>query len=223
VRDRFFPRRKRLHGVESSTVHHPHQKVHLGLQYRRLERFDLGVGQVVDEHLTCRLLVIWEPVSENPCLSGLSIDLALSPCFVPVTRVPETRAEIVAIIGGMLSAPINDARFAMLPFILLWWAIAWSSRYMPFPIKNPLVRVPVQLIYGFGLMALTSGQLIVFRKLAGINGELFKNDNLSFAIFLIGPLVSIGLVFNSVTVRRKRQQSVECKSGENTSHLRAGY
>jgi hypothetical protein len=123
----------------------------------------------------------------------------------------------------MLSAPINDATFAMLPFILLWWAIAWSSRYMPLPIKNPLVRVPVQLIYGFGLVALTAGQLIVFRKLAGINGELFKNDNLSFAIFLIGPLVSIRLVFNSVIVRRKRQQSVECKSEENTSHLRAGY
>jgi len=57
VRDLFFQRRNRLRGAETSTVHHPHQKVHLGLQYRRLERFDLGVGEVGDKYLICRLLI----------------------------------------------------------------------------------------------------------------------------------------------------------------------
>src|ERR1700674_2945936 len=45
---------------------HTHRPVHVKLQPGQLERFHLGVGEVVDKYLTCRLLVIWEPVSENP-------------------------------------------------------------------------------------------------------------------------------------------------------------
>ena len=118
-------------------------------------------------------------------------------------------------------APINDARLAMLPFIPLWWAIAWSLRYMPFPIKNPFIRVPVQLVLGFGLGALGAGPLFVFRSIAGTKGELFKNDNLSFAIYLIGPLVGLWFMFNSAAVLRKKQQSIECKSAKEDSHVPA--
>ena len=121
----------------------------------------------------------------------------------------------------MLLAPINTARLAMLPLMLLCWAIAWSLRYVPLPIKNPLLRVPVQLIYAVGFGASAVGQLFVFRSRAGIKGELFRNDNLSFIIVVIADLVALWLVFNSVAVQRKKQQSVECKSAKDNSHLRA--
>ena len=111
----------------------------------------------------------------------------------------------------------------MLPLMLFSWAIAWSLRYVPLPIKNPLLRVPVQLIYAFGVAAPAIGQLFVFRSMAGIKGELFRNDNLSFAIFLIGPLVGLWFVFNSAAVQRKKQQSVECKLEKNDSHLGATF
>jgi hypothetical protein len=106
----------------------------------------------------------------------------------------------------------------MLPFTLLLCAIAWSLRYMPFPIKNSFIRVPVQLFLGFGIGALGAGQLFVFRSMAGIKGELFRNDNLSFIIVVIGHLIGLWLVFNSVKVGRKRQQSAECKSEKIDSH-----
>jgi hypothetical protein len=121
----------------------------------------------------------------------------------------------------MLSAAINNARLAMLPLMLLCWAIAWSLRYVPLPIKNPFLRVPVQLIYAVGYGASAVGQLIVFRSRAGIRGELFRNDNLSFIIVMIGHLVGLWLIFNSVAVQRKKQKSVECNSEKNNSLLRA--
>jgi hypothetical protein len=121
----------------------------------------------------------------------------------------------------MLLTPTNTARLAMLPLMLLCLAIAWSLRYIPLPIKNPLLRVPVQLVYAFGLAGSAIGQLYVFRSIAGIKGELFRKDNLSFAILLIGLLVGLWLVFNSVAVRRKKQESVEFKSAKDNSHLPA--
>jgi len=92
----------------------------------------------------------------------------------------------------------------MLPFTLLWGALAWSLRYTPFPIKNPFIRFPVQLILGFSLGGLAVGQLFVFRSIAGIKGELFRNDNLSFAIYMIGPVVALWLTFDSVKALKRR-------------------
>jgi hypothetical protein len=153
--------------------------------------------------------------------TGLASDLDLSRCCVPVTRVPETRVKIVVIIENMLLVPINTARLAMLPLMLLCWALAWSLRYVPLPIKNPLLRVPVQLIYAFGFGASTVGQLFVFRSRAGIKGELFRNDNLSFMIVAMADLVGLWLVFNSVAVQRKKQQSARRALEKDDLHLRA--
>jgi hypothetical protein len=144
----------------------------------------------------------------------------LARCREPVTLVPETRIEIAVIIGSMPSADVNNARLAMLPLMLLCWAIAWSFRHVPLPIKNPFLRFPALLIYVVGYGAAAVGQLVVFRSRAGIRGELFRNDNLSFIIVVIGNLVSLWLLFNSVVVQRKKQQGVECNSEKNNSLLR---
>jgi len=109
----------------------------------------------------------------------------------------------------------------MLPLMLPYWAIAWSVRYVPLPIKNPLLRVPVQLIYAFGFGASAIGQIYVFRSMAGIKGELFKNDNLSFAILLIGLLVGLWFLFSSAAVQRKKQQNVPPMPAAETSERTA--
>jgi hypothetical protein len=124
------------------------------------------------------------------------------PCDIAsVSAIPNCH-----VILAMPKGTINDARLAMLPLMLLCWAIAWSLRYVPFPIKNPLLRVPIQLIYAFGFGVSGVAQINVFRLRAGIRGELFRNDNLSFIIVLVAGLIGLWLVFNSIAVQRKKQQ-----------------
>ena len=98
---------------------------------------------------------------------------------------------------------VNDARLAMLPFAFLTWIVAWCVRYIPFPILNPTKRLAAQLVLAVAMGAPSVLQIVIFRLRAGIEGGLFTNDPLSFAICLLGPTVALGLVLNSAAVLKK--------------------
>jgi hypothetical protein len=104
---------------------------------------------------------------------------------------------------------INDARLAMLPFMVFLWAIAWCLRYMPPRITNPWIKVPLIVLLAVGTGGPTIGELVVFRARAGVRGGLFKGDPFSFAILLAGQLLGLCIMFISVKAREKRQQIIK--------------
>jgi hypothetical protein len=104
---------------------------------------------------------------------------------------------------------INDARVAMLPFMVFLWAIAWWLRYMPPRITNPWIKVPAILLLAVGTGGPAIGALIVFRARAGVRGELFKGDPFSLALFLAGELLGLCILFSSVAARDKKQQVIK--------------
>jgi len=69
--DSFGHPQRRAKKRNPSPVHRPHRPVHFGLHSRRLERFDLDVGQVLDIHLTCLVLVIARSASKKAVPQGL--------------------------------------------------------------------------------------------------------------------------------------------------------
>jgi hypothetical protein len=98
VRDLLFlQRRNRLRDAKSSTVRYARQKLHLGLQYRRLEGLCVGVGQVEDKCLARRLLVIWEAVSEDAIYQVVG-------CLFNVARL-----RTVVLLGSRTSPDINSS------------------------------------------------------------------------------------------------------------------
>lgn len=104
---------------------------------------------------------------------------------------------------------INDARLAMLPFMVFLWAVAWCLRYMPPRITNPWLKVPLILLLAVGTGGPAIGALVAFRARAGVRGELFKGDSFSFALFLAGELLGLCIMFISVKARGKRQQIIK--------------
>jgi len=104
---------------------------------------------------------------------------------------------------------INDARLAMLPFMMFLWAIAWCLRYMPTRITNIWLKVPLILLLAVGAGGPAIGALVVFRARAGVRGELFKGDPFSFAILLAGQLLGLCIMFISAKAREKRQQIIK--------------
>lgn len=103
---------------------------------------------------------------------------------------------------------IDDARLAMLPFMVVLWAIAWTLRYMPLHVTNQWLKVSLILLLAVGTAGPAIGELVVFRARAGVKGELFKGDPFSFAIFMAGELLGLCILFSSSKAREKRQQVI---------------
>jgi hypothetical protein len=104
---------------------------------------------------------------------------------------------------------IDDARLAMLPFMVFLWAIAWCLRYMPPRITNPWIKALSIVLLAVGGGGPAIGELVVFRARAGVRGELFKGDPFSFAIFIAGELLGLCIIFSSATAQKKRQQIIK--------------
>lgn len=161
----------------------------------------------------------------RPCAAGSICTVMLgNTSYIVLGPCDATSDSAVGGCHVVLAIPtgtVNDARLAMLPFIFLWCAIFWSLRYIPYPIKNPLKRVAVQLLYGVGILFVALAELTVFGARAGMDGSLFRNDTLSLAIFMVGPLLGIGLGINSATALRKKSKSTERNAERSESQLRA--
>jgi hypothetical protein len=135
----------------------------------------------------------------------------LNKVLAAVLRYLENK-RMVGAIATISSGTITEARLAMTPFILSQVFFAWLTRYS-LPIKNLFIRKSVTWICALCGAGSVLAQLIVFRKITGIQGPLFKNDNLSFVIIFIGQLLSLCVVLNSVaTVNRTHNNSIQVSS-----------
>jgi hypothetical protein len=149
----------------------------------------------------------------NTCLSGSTCIVTLGdesytvqgPCDVTSVSSISTCHVLFTLPKGT----IDDARLAMLPFMVFLWAIAWCLRYMPPRITNPWIKVPLIVLLAVGTGGPAIGALVVFRARAGIRGELFKGDLFSFAIFIAGELLGLCIMFSSATAQKKRQQIIK--------------
>jgi hypothetical protein len=106
----------------------------------------------------------------------------------------------------MVNNSIVEARLAMLPFAALLWFMGWSLRFWPIPIKNPFVRVLVQLTAAVIIVGDILGQMSAYRSLSGIRGNL-NDDNVFFALFLGEFVIGLCLIFSSAFALRRKERS----------------
>jgi hypothetical protein len=100
------------------------------------------------------------------------------------------------------SDPLTHAHLALVGLTLLLWVIAWSLRYVPLPIKDPLVRRIVQLIYGGGVGAFFIIEPMLYRTMTGNNGNLLKNDHFLSVIVMTQAVGSTCIALIALLVRR---------------------
>jgi predicted Zn-dependent protease len=85
------------------------------------------------------------------------------------------------------------------------WAIGWSIRYVPVPIKNPFIRLAVQLSYGVPIGGIPIGQIYLYRYLTGIRNV--SRDNVAFHIMQMAELaIFFIVVYRSALYMRTRQK-----------------
>jgi hypothetical protein len=104
---------------------------------------------------------------------------------------------------GILNNSILEARLAMLPFAALFWVECWSIRFLPIPLKNPLIRGIVQVTLAALVVGNIWGQMSVYRSLSGIRGNL-NDDNVFFALFLGEFVIGLCLIFSSAFELRRK-------------------
>jgi hypothetical protein len=104
---------------------------------------------------------------------------------------------------GIVNNSILEARLAMLPFAALLWVECWSIRFLPIPLKNPLIRVIVQVTLAALVVGNIWGQMSVYRSLSGIRGNL-NDDNVFFALFLGEFVIGLCLIFSSAFELRRK-------------------
>jgi hypothetical protein len=100
---------------------------------------------------------------------------------------------------------LAEARLAMLAFAALLWFIAWSLRFLPTPIKNPVKRAAIQLVLATTVGANSVGQVMVYRALSGI--RVLGENKFFIVAFLIEHVIALCLMFSSAFERRRQERN----------------
>ena len=104
----------------------------------------------------------------------------------------------------MVGATVLGFPLVVLPIVVLEWLVAWLVRYVPVPIRNPLIRVAVQLGFGGGGGGLALAQLRVYQLAAG--WDALRGPNRFLAAFVIVQGIGLCVVFQGAWRRRKRER-----------------
>jgi hypothetical protein len=101
---------------------------------------------------------------------------------------------------------IKALMIVMLPFAALQWTMVWCLRFIPLPIKNPLVRAITQIIFAGTLSVSAVAQIQLYRSLTGI--RVLKNDHFFISTFVGEYVVGICILLTSAReLRRKEERS----------------
>jgi hypothetical protein len=95
-----------------------------------------------------------------------------------------------------------NAQFAMLPFAAFQWVIAWSLRYVPIPIKNPVIRMVIILMTQMALLGSLVAQIKTYHAMTGINA--LANNRFIFTVIAPQCLIGLGILFHGAYTRRKK-------------------
>ncbi len=93
--------------------------------------------------------------------------------------------------GGIGS--VTDARLAMLAFVVTNWLIVWFLRFLPTPIKNPLIRASIQISFAATLLGVVIGQIVLYEFPGGI--RVLKNDQFFVVAFLGEYVIGLCILF----------------------------
>jgi hypothetical protein len=105
--------------------------------------------------------------------------------------------------GGIGS--VTDARLTMLAFAVTNWLIVWFLRFLPTPIKNPLIKVSIQLLLAITLSGAATGQVRVYRSLSEI--RVLENDHFFMVAFIMEYAIGACILFASAFERRRRERN----------------
>jgi len=107
-------------------------------------------------------------------------------------------------VSVMLGTTVLGFPLVVLPIVVLEWLVSWLLRYVPAPIKNPLIRVPAQIAIGGAIGGLAIAQLRVYQLAAGF--DALRGPNRFLAAFVIGQGIALGIGFQGAWQRRKRDR-----------------
>lgn len=95
-----------------------------------------------------------------------------------------------------------SARLAVLPFAGVQLFIFWLMRYLPVPIKNPLLRFIAIIVFPGAVFGIWAGQAVLYRTMTGI--RVLKHDRFFMALSFIEYGINLCVLFWTAWERRKK-------------------
>jgi hypothetical protein len=106
-----------------------------------------------------------------------------------------------------VSHPLYLAFLSALPFAGIQWALTWTLRYLPVPMKNSLLRLLVQLTLSLVFVGIWITQIKVYMWVAG----LASGDNVIVAVLIAENVIGFGLILLAVRARQRRIQGTQAQ------------
>lgn len=97
-----------------------------------------------------------------------------------------------------------NPKLVVIPFAIIQWLVFWGMRYLPYPIKNPALRLAAQITFPSVGLGMWFVQLRLYQSMTGI--AVVKNDRYFMALTFTEYIVSAAIILRVAYEFRNRER-----------------